>query len=37
VTSIVVGARTPEEITEDVRLLDHPVPEELWSELASIP
>ena len=33
VTSILVGARTPEEITEDVRLLDHPVPEELWSEL----
>ena len=36
VTSILVGARTPEEIAEDVRLLDHPVPEELWSELASI-
>ena len=36
VTSIVVGARTPEEIAEDVRLLDHPVPEELWSELASM-
>ena len=33
VTSILVGARTPEEITEDVRLLDHPVPEELWPEL----
>ncbi len=33
VTSILVGARTPEEITEDVRLLEHPVPEELWSEL----
>ncbi len=32
-TSILVGARTPEEIAEDVRLLDHPVPEELWSEL----
>jgi D-threo-aldose 1-dehydrogenase len=36
VTSIVVGARTPEEIAEDIRLLDHPVPEELWRELASI-
>jgi D-threo-aldose 1-dehydrogenase len=36
VTSILIGARTPEEIAEDVRLLDHPVPEELWSELASI-
>ena len=36
VTSILVGARTPEEVAEDVRLLDHPVPDELWSELASI-
>ena len=34
VTSILIGARTPEEIAEDVRLLDHPVPEELWSELS---
>ena len=33
VTSILVGARTPEEISEDIRLLDHPVPDELWSEL----
>ena len=33
VTSILVGARTPEEISEDIRLLDYPVPEELWSEL----
>ncbi len=36
VTSILVGARTPEEISEDIRLLDHPVPDELWSELLSI-
>jgi D-threo-aldose 1-dehydrogenase len=36
VTSILIGARTPEEVTEDVRLLDHAVPEELWSELAAI-
>ena len=36
VTSILVGARTPEEIAEDVRLLEHPVPEELWPELAAI-
>jgi D-threo-aldose 1-dehydrogenase len=36
VTSILVGARTPEEISEDIRLLDYPVPEELWSELLSI-
>jgi len=36
VTSILVGARSPEEIAADARLLDHPVPEELWSELASI-
>ena len=35
-TSILVGARTPEEISEDIRLLDYPVPEELWSELLSI-
>ena len=36
VSSILVGARRPEEIAEDIRLLDHPVPEELWSELASM-
>jgi D-threo-aldose 1-dehydrogenase len=33
VSSILVGARRPEEIAEDIRLLDYPVPEELWSEL----
>jgi D-threo-aldose 1-dehydrogenase len=36
VSSILVGARDPEEIAENIRLIDHPVPEELWSELASI-
>ncbi len=36
VTSILVGARTPEEVAEDVALVDCSVPEELWSELASI-
>jgi len=36
VTSIVVGARTASEIAEDVRFLEHPVPGELWPELASI-
>jgi D-threo-aldose 1-dehydrogenase len=33
VTSVLVGARSPAEITEDVELLHRPVPEELWDEL----
>jgi D-threo-aldose 1-dehydrogenase len=33
VTSVVVGARTPGEIDEDMRLLQHPIPGELWLEL----
>ena len=33
VVSVVVGARSAAEIEEDVRLLDVPVPEELWAEL----
>ena len=33
VTSLVVGARTPEEIEEDIRLLHYPIPGELWLEL----
>ena len=33
VTSVVVGARTPGEIHEDMRLLQHPIPGELWLEL----
>jgi D-threo-aldose 1-dehydrogenase len=34
VTSIVVGARSPDEIVDDARLLDAPIPGELWAELA---
>jgi len=34
VTSILVGARSPGEIAEDLRLLDVPVPDHLWQELA---
>jgi D-threo-aldose 1-dehydrogenase len=33
VTSILAGARTPGEIQEDARLLQHPIPGELWLEL----
>jgi D-threo-aldose 1-dehydrogenase len=33
VTSVVVGARTPGEIEEDVRLLDLPVPDGLWDSI----
>jgi D-threo-aldose 1-dehydrogenase len=33
VTSIVVGARSPEEIAEDARLLDLVLPDELWDAL----
>jgi D-threo-aldose 1-dehydrogenase len=33
VASIVVGARSAAEIADDVRLLDVPVPDELWHEL----
>jgi D-threo-aldose 1-dehydrogenase len=36
VTSIVVGARTAAEIEEDARLLDVPIPEPLWVELAAL-
>ena len=35
VTSILVGARTPEEIAEDARLLETPVPDGLWAELGA--
>ncbi len=34
VTSILVGARSPEEIADDLRLLALPVPDDLWPELA---
>jgi aryl-alcohol dehydrogenase-like predicted oxidoreductase len=36
VTSVVVGARTPEEIVADAGYLSSVVPEELMVELASI-
>ncbi|MGZ4291531.1 MAG: aldo/keto reductase, partial [Gaiellaceae bacterium] len=36
VTSILVGARSPEEIADDLRLLDVPVPDDLWSELEQV-
>jgi D-threo-aldose 1-dehydrogenase len=32
-TTVLVGARTPGEIREDMRLLQHPIPGELWLEL----
>jgi len=35
VETVVVGARTPEEVAGSVALLDHPVPEELWRSLAA--
>lgn len=35
VTSIVVGARSPDEITDDVRLLGMPLPDALWDELVA--
>ena len=34
VTSILVGARSPEEIADDLRLLDFAAPDDLWAELA---
>ena len=33
--TIVLGARTPEEVTTNAALWSRPVPEELWEELAS--
>jgi D-threo-aldose 1-dehydrogenase len=36
VASVVVGARSAAEIEEDVRLLDVPVPDALWSELDAV-
>ena len=36
VESILVGARSPDEIRADVRLLADPVPDELWSELDAL-
>jgi hypothetical protein len=34
VAGVVVGARSPGEIEQDVELLGHPIPEELWDEAA---
>jgi D-threo-aldose 1-dehydrogenase len=34
VTTIVVGCRTPDEVAEDVRLLEQELPPGLWQELA---
>ena len=33
VATVVIGARSPEEIDENVRMLTHPIPDDLWSEL----
>ncbi|MEV4804145.1 aldo/keto reductase [Nonomuraea sp. NPDC049421] len=35
VTTIVVGARTPQEVQENTTLLDRPVPESLWTDLTA--
>ncbi|MEV4565891.1 aldo/keto reductase [Nonomuraea sp. NPDC049419] len=35
VATIVVGARTPQEVQENTTLLDRPVPESLWTDLAA--
>ncbi|MGI5287254.1 aldo/keto reductase [Nonomuraea polychroma] len=35
IATIVLGARTPEEVTTNAALWSRPVPEELWEELAS--
>ena len=37
VTTILVGARTPAEISEDARLLAVPIPDELWADLDPAP
>jgi D-threo-aldose 1-dehydrogenase len=36
VRAVLVGTRSSAEVAEDVDLLDHPIPEELWEALASI-
>jgi D-threo-aldose 1-dehydrogenase len=33
VATVVIGARSPAEIEENVRMLTHPIPDDLWSEL----
>jgi D-threo-aldose 1-dehydrogenase len=37
VAAVLVGARSPAEITEDARLFELPVPDALWDELARLP
>jgi D-threo-aldose 1-dehydrogenase len=34
VTAVVIGARSPDEVGEDVADLGRPVPDDLWAELA---
>jgi aryl-alcohol dehydrogenase-like predicted oxidoreductase len=34
VTAVVLGARSPAEITQTAALLDHPIPDSLWRDLA---
>jgi D-threo-aldose 1-dehydrogenase len=31
VRTVVVGARSPAEVLDDVALLEHPIPDELWA------
>jgi D-threo-aldose 1-dehydrogenase len=33
ITTVVVGARTPQEIDENSRFIDTPIPEQLWADL----
>ena len=33
VTSVIVGARTPEEVDDAVEMMSHPIPEALWERL----
>jgi D-threo-aldose 1-dehydrogenase len=35
VASVIPGARTPEELAENVRLMEMPIPADLWGELRS--
>ena len=36
ITSTIVGVSHPERVTETIALAQHPVPDELWKELATI-
>lgn len=35
VTAMVVGAQSPEEVSENIRNLEHPIPPDLWNDLKS--